>query len=199
MMIYSESLQELIKEFKKMPGIGEKNAQRLAFYVLQISNEQAQKLSMAIINLKTRIRYCSICSNLTEVDPCAICHNPSRDHSLICVVEDPKALIAIEKTGQYKGVYHVLMGTLSPLDNIGPDDIRIKELMTRVEKNDVKEVIMGTSPNMEGETTSLYIARLLSPLGIKITRLARGVPIGTDIEYADEITLLNALEGRTKF
>lgn len=198
-MIYSESLQELIKEFKKMPGIGEKNAQRLAFYVLQISNEQAQKLSMAIINLKTRIRYCSICSNLTEVDPCAICHNPSRDHSLICVVEDPKALIAIEKTGQYKGVYHVLMGTLSPLDNIGPDDIRIKELMTRVEKNDVKEVIMGTSPNMEGETTSLYIARLLSPLGIKITRLARGVPIGTDIEYADEITLLNALEGRTKF
>lgn len=198
-MLYSESLQQLINEFKKMPGIGQKNAQRLAFYILQSPPDRAKKLAQAIINVKDKIRHCSQCGNLTEMDPCQICRNPARDNQTICVVEDPKALTAIEKTGQYKGLYHVLMGTISPLDNIGPNDIRIKELLERVEGKQIKEIIMATSPNLEGETTALYLVKILSPLGVKITRIARGVPVGTDIEYADEITLIKAMEGRSKF
>ncbi len=195
-MFYSESLQQLVNEFKKMPGIGQKNAQRLAFHILQVSPERAQKLAQAILDVKAKTGYCSQCSNLTELDPCSICRDPARDKGLICVVEDPRALAAIEQTGQYKGLYHVLMGTLSPLDNIGPEDIRIKELLLRLEGKKVREVIMATSPNLEGETTALYLVKLLKPLGIKITCLARGVPVGTDIEYVDEVTLIKALEGR---
>ena len=198
-MFYSESLHQLVNEFKKMPGIGQKNAQRLAFYSLQAPSERARKLAQAILNVKARIRHCSQCSNLSESDPCPICRDPARDKSTICVVEDPKALAAIEKTGQYKGLYHVLMGTISPLDNIGPEDIRIKELLERVRTGKIKEIIMATSPNLEGEATSLYLLKLLEPLALKITHLARGVPVGADIEYVDEITLMKAMEGRNQF
>jgi recombination protein RecR len=195
-MLYTKSLGRLVSLFQKMPGIGQKSAQRLALYVLQISKPEAEKLARAILELKDKIRYCSKCHNITEVDPCSICADPERDATLICVVENPKDLLAIEKTKSYKGHYHVLMGTLSPLDNIGPDEIRIKELLNRVKRGGIKEIIIATSPNIEGETTAMYVSKLIKPAGIKVSRIACGLPMGGDLEYADEVTISKALGGR---
>jgi recombination protein RecR len=198
MMILSESLQQVIQEFKKMPGIGEKSATRLAFYLLRVSTDEAAKLCRAITNLKEKIRHCECCGNLTEQRLCKICTDTRRDPSLICVVEEPNDLISIEKSGGFKGTYHVLMGTISPLDNIGPEDLRIAELIKRVDDGAVREVVIATSPNLEGEATSTYLAQLLKPKGVKITRIARGIPMGGDLEYTDDVTICKALEGRTE-
>jgi recombination protein RecR len=195
-MLYTESLGRLISLFQKMPGIGQKSAQRLALYILQIPKPEAQALAEAILELKDKIRYCSRCSNITEADPCSICTDPERDGSVICVVEDPKGLLAIEKTKSYKGHYHVLMGTISPLDNIGPDELRIKELSDRVKRGGIREIIIATSPTIEGEATAMYISKLLKPSGVKVTRIACGLPMGGDLEYADEVTVSKALAGR---
>ncbi len=195
-MILSESLQRVIQEFKKMPGIGEKSATRLAFYLLRISSEEASMLCQAVMNLKENIRYCETCGNLTEERLCRICTNPKRDPALICVVEEPNDLISIEKSGGFKGVYHVLMGTLSPLDNIGPEDLRIAELVKRVDEGGVREIIIATSPNLEGEATAAYLAKQLKSKGVNVTRIARGIPMGGDLEYSDGVTICKALEGR---
>lgn len=197
-MVYEESLSRLIQEFKKMPSIGAKTAQRLAFYILRISEEEAGKLADAIVETKKRIRHCSICGNITESDVCPICRNPKRDKHIICVVEEPKDIMVLEKTGVFRGLYHVLMGAISPLDGIGPDDLRIDNLLTRIKDAEVREVIVATDPNTEGETTATYLAQVIRPLGIKISRIARGLPMGMDVEYADEGTLTKALEGRTE-
>ncbi|MBN2373034.1 recombination protein RecR [bacterium] len=195
-MVYEESLSNLINEFKKMPSIGIKTAQRLAFYVLRISKEDACRLADAIIEIKEKIRNCSVCGNITESEICNICRNPKRDKNTICVVEEPRDILVIEKTGVFKGLYHCLMGAISPLDGIGPDDLRIKDLMKRLEGSHVAEVIIATDPNTEGEATATYLAQIIKPLGIKISRIARGLPMGMDVEYADEGTLSKALEGR---
>ena len=179
-----------------MPGIGEKSATRLAFYLLRISSEEASMLCQAVMNLKENIRYCDTCGNLTEERLCRICTNPKRDPALICVVEEPNDLISIEKSGGFKGVYHVLMGTLSPLDNIGPEDLRIAELVKRVDAGGVREIIIATSPNLEGEATAAYLAKQLKSKGVNITRIARGIPMGGDLEYSDGVTICKALEGR---
>jgi recombination protein RecR len=192
---YPQSISKLIEEFSKLPGIGPKTAQRLAFYVLDMNESDVKAFSEALINAKTNIKYCSICGNLTDEDPCIICRNTSRDPQVICVVQEPRDVIAMEKTREYKGLYHVLHGAISPLEGIGPDDIRIKELLKRLTP-EIKEVILATNPNVEGEATAMYVARLIKPLGIKVTRIAHGVPVGGDIEYADEVTLSKALEGR---
>ena len=197
-MVYEESLSRLIQEFKKMPSIGMKTAQRLAFYILRISESEASKLAEAIIEIKKRIKNCSICGNITESEVCPICRNPERNRQIICVVEEPKDILVLEKTTVFKGLYHVLMGAISPLDGIGPDDLRIKDLLERLKDGQVKEVIIATDPNTEGEATATYLAHLIKPLGIKISRIARGLPMGMDIEYADEGTLSKALEGRTE-
>ena len=197
-MVYEESLSRLIQEFKKMPSIGMKTAQRLAFYILRISESEASKLAEAIIEIKKRIKNCSICGNITESEVCPICRNPERNRQIICVVEEPKDILVLEKTTVFKGLYHVLMGAISPLDGIGPDDLRIKDLLERLKDSQVKEVIIATDPNTEGEATATYLAHLIKPLGIKISRIARGLPMGMDIEYADEGTLSKALEGRTE-
>ncbi len=191
---YVEPFQNLISEFQKMPGIGPKSAQRLAFYILESSNSDAEKLSRAIIEAKRKIKYCSKCFNITVDDPCEICRDQGRDHSVICVVAEPKDLIAIEKTKEYKGIYHVLGGVISPLDNVGPDNLRIKEFLGRLEG--VSEVILATNPTTEGEATNIYLTKLLKPLGIKVTRIAYGLPVGSDMDYADETTLSKAFEGR---
>ncbi len=196
MAYYATTVAKLIEEFQKMPGIGHKSAQRLAFYVLGLSTERANGLVQAIQEAKQKVGYCSICCNLTDEDPCEICADTYRDFSTICVVESPADVVAFEKTKEYKGVYHVLHGAISPMDGIKPDDIKIKELVARVAKGDIKEVILATDTDVEGEATGMYIARLLTPFGIKITRIAKGIPIGGDIEYADEITLSKALENR---
>ncbi len=195
-MLYTESLGRLIKLFQKMPGVGQKSAQRLALYILQIPQPEAEKLAQAILELKDKTRYCSLCRNITETDPCPICADPGRDASLICVVEDPKGLLAIEKTKGYKGHYHVLMGNISPLDNIGPDEIRTRELLARVEQGGINEVIVATSPTIEGETTAMYISKLIKPTGVKVTRIACGLPMGGDLEFADEVTISKAMDGR---
>lgn len=189
-------MQRAVEELAKLPGIGKKSAQRLVFYLLKIPREEVVELSQALINVKDKGAYCSICFNITESDPCSICTNSNREQSIICVVEEANDVAALEKTGEYKGLYHVLGGTLSPLDGIGPDDLKIKEFFVRL-TDDVKEVILANNPNAEGEATALYLTKLIKPLGIKISRIARGIPVGTDIEYADEITLLKAMEGRT--
>jgi len=199
MPIYSKSLERLISALHRLPGIGPKSAQRLAFYILRSPREEANELAQAITAAKEKMKSCSICGNITDSDPCYICDDAMRDRTTICVVEQPQDIFAFEKTGQYKGTYHVLMGALSPLDGIGPDDLKIKELIGRTEKRDVKEVIIATNPNVEGEATATYLSRLIKPLGIKVTRLAQGVPIGGDLEYADEVTLAKALEGRREF
>jgi len=191
-------MQRAVEELAKLPGIGKKSAQRLVFYLLKIPREEVVELSQALINVKDKAAYCSICFNITESDPCSICTNSNREQSIICVVEEANDVAALEKTGEYKGLYHILGGTLSPLDGIGPDDLRIKELLVRL-TDEVKEVILANNPNAEGEATALYLTKLIKPLGIKTSRLARGIPVGTDIEYADEITLLKAIEGRTPF
>lgn len=197
-MFYAEPVAKLIEELGRLPGIGPKTAQRLAFYILDLPEERAKSLADAIAEVKSKTKYCSVCCNITAQDPCEICSDLNRDHSVISVVEEPKDLVALEKTREYKGLYHVLHGAISPMDGIGPDQLRIKELLERLKSKEVKEVILVTNPNIEGEATAMYLARLIAPLGILVTRIAHGLPVGGDLEYADEITLLKALEGRRK-
>ncbi|HHM23853.1 MAG TPA: recombination protein RecR [Bacteroidetes bacterium] len=196
MFYSSQSLEKLIGELSKLPGVGRKSAQRMAFFLLKQPKEEVEQLAQAILEVKEKTRSCSVCFNLTEEDPCPICRDPARDHRTICVVEEPHDVLAIEKLGQFRGVYHVLGGVLSPLDNIGPDDLHIRELLERC-KQDVDEVIIATNPSIEGEATAIYLSKLLKPLGIKITRIARGIPAGSDLEFVDEVTLLRAFEGRS--
>jgi recombination protein RecR len=195
-MSLPEPLTQLITELQRLPGIGAKSAQRLAFFLLKSPREDVDRLTVALREMKERVAHCSICSNITDTDPCAYCTNPDRRQNIICVVEDPQNVTAVEKTREFKGVYHVLMGALSPLQGIGPDDLKIKSLLARVDRGGVEEVILATNPNVEGEATAIYLARLLKPLGVRVTRIAMGVPIGSDLEYADEVTLHKALEGR---
>ncbi|MDQ2809294.1 MAG: recombination mediator RecR [Chloroflexota bacterium] len=191
-----EPLARLIDEFSRLPGVGPKSASRLAFYLLRTSREQAEALATAIVDIKDRIIFCSVCHNVTESDPCAVCNDPTRDRGKVCVVEEPLDVIAIDRTGSYKGLYHVLHGAIQPLEGITPDKLRIAELLRRVKLGDIEEVILATNPNMEGEATAMYLHRQLVPLGVHVTRLARGLPIGGDLEYADEVTLARSLEGR---
>jgi recombination protein RecR len=188
-------LIRLIEELQRLPGIGPKGAQRLAFHILKTPREQTDRLSDALREVKERVTYCSVCNNITDVDPCAFCTGGARDPHVICVVEEPQNVAAIEKSREFKGMYHVLMGALSPLQGIGPDDLKIKSLLGRV-SNGVTEIILATNPNVEGEATAIYLARLLKPLGVKVTRIAMGVPVGSDLEYADEVTMHKAIEGR---
>jgi len=194
--MYAESLAKLIDELQKLPGIGPKSAQRLAFYLLGSSRKSVEELMSAIVQAKDRLKYCSTCFNITDVDPCKICSDGSRDSKVICVVAEPKDLVAIERSGVYNGKYHVLGGVISPLDGVEPDSLRIRELISRVGKNSVKELVLAVSPTTEGEATSIYLTKLLKPLGIKLTRIAYGLPIGADMDYADPATLSKALEGR---
>ncbi len=194
---YSKQINELIEELSSLPGIGSKTAQRLAFHILDLPEERAQRLADTIVEARHNVRYCKTCYTLTDAEECPICQNPSRDHRTIMVVETPRDLAAYEKTGKYEGVYHVLHGAISPMLGIGPEDIRLKELMTRLE-GDVNEVIIATNSGLEGETTAMYISKLIKPTGIKVTRIASGVPVGGDLEYIDEVTLLRALEGRVE-
>jgi recombination protein RecR len=196
MSLYAAPIAKLIDELSKLPGVGNKTAQRLAFHILNMSWEDVLQLSSSITNAKKNIKHCKICSNITDSDICNICSNVKRDSSMICVVEDPKDVVAMEKTREFKGLYHVLNGAISPMEGIGPDEIRIKELLRRVADNEINEIILATNPNIEGEATAMYISRLLKPAGIKVTRIAHGVPVGGDLEYADEVTLMKALEGR---
>lgn len=196
MEYFPKPIAKLIEEFSKLPGVGKKTAQRLAFYVLNMKKEEAMNLANAIVNAKRDIKYCSICGNLTDRDPCLICNNKRRDETLICVVEDPKDIVAMERTKEFKGLYHVLHGSISPMEGIGPEDIRIRELLVRIKNSPVKEVILATNPTIEGEATAMYISKLIKPMGIKTTRIAHGIPVGGDLEYADEVTLSKALEGR---
>ncbi|WP_432719150.1 recombination mediator RecR [Pectinatus frisingensis] len=195
-MPYIEPLAKLIEHLRALPGIGSKTAARLAYHILDIEPSQAKALAQSIIEAKEKIGFCNTCFNLSDVNPCSICSSPSRDHSIICVVEQPRDVAAMERMRDYKGVYHVLHGALSPLDGIGPDNIRIKELLVRLQTTSVRELIMATNPNVEGEATAMYIAKLVKPAGIKVTRIAHGLPVGGDLEYADEITLAKALENR---
>jgi recombination protein RecR len=194
-MSLPDPLVRLIEQLQRLPGIGPKSAQRLAFHILKNTREDAERLVEAVRDVKERVTYCSVCNNITDVDPCAFCSSSDRDRHVICVVEEPQNVAAIEKTREFKGLYHVLMGALSPLQGIGPDDLKIKELLTRV-NNGVGEVILATNPNVEGEATAIYLARLLKPLGVRVTRIAMGVPVGSDLEYADEMTMHKAMEGR---
>ena len=194
-MSLPDPLLRLIEELQRLPGVGPKSAQRLAFHILKTPREQTDRLADALREVKERVTYCSICNNITDVDPCAFCANPSRDPHVICVVEEPQNVAAIEKTREFKGLYHVLMGALSPLQGVGPDDLKIKSLLSRV-NGGVTEIILATNPNVEGEATAIYLARLLKPLGVKVTRIAMGVPVGSDLEYADEVTMHKAMEGR---
>jgi recombination protein RecR len=191
-----DPLARLVEQLQRLPGIGAKSAQRLAFHVLKTPREDVERLVEAMRDVKDRITYCSVCGNITDVDPCYFCTSDTRDRRLICVVEQPENVTAIEKTREFKGLYHVLMGALSPLQGVGPDDLKIKGLLQRVGSGGVDEVILATNPNVEGEATAIYLARLLKPLGLKVTRIAMGVPVGSDLEYADEITMLRAMEGR---
>lgn len=191
-------LENLVEQFERMPGIGNKTAQRLAYYVLNLSKTEAEQLASAVMDAHTKIHYCSKCCNLTDKDLCPVCANPARNHSVICVVETPRDATAIENTHEFKGVYHVLHGSISPLNDIGPDNLTIKELLARLNDDSVEEVIMATNPTIEGDATALYISKLLKPLGVKVTRLAYGIPVGGDLEYADEYTLAKALEGRNE-
>jgi recombination protein RecR len=194
-----ESLTRLIEQLQKLPGIGAKSAQRLAFHVLRTPREDVERLVEALRDVKERVTYCSVCHNITDADPCMFCTSPARDPRVICVVEEPQNVTVVEKTGGFKGRYHVLMGTLSPLQGIGPDDLKIKSLLARVGDGGVEEVIVATNPTVEGEATALYLARLLKPLGVRVTRIAMGIPVGSDLEYADEITMSRAMEGRREF
>ena len=193
-MSLPDPLTRLIDELQRLPGIGPKGAQRLAFHLLRTPREQTERLVDALRDVKERVTYCSVCNNITDVDPCAFCTGDGRDASIICVVEEPQNVSAIEKSRDFTGTYHVLMGALSPLEGIGPDDLKIKGLLARV-NNGVSEIILATNPNVEGEATAIYLARLLKPLGVKVTRIAMGVPVGSDLEYADEVTMHKALEG----
>lgn len=194
--MYSEIINKLIKQFEKLPGIGHKTAVRLAFYILESPKETAEEMSKVLVEAKQKVKLCSKCFNITENDPCEICSNAKRDETLICVVESVKDVMAMEKTHEFNGLYHVLHGSISPMNNITAGDIKVKELLERLKEVDVKEVIIATNPTIEGETTAMYISRLIKPLGISVTRIAHGIPVGGDIEYTDEITLIKALEGR---
>jgi len=189
-------VSRLIEELHKLPGIGPKSAQRLAYYLLRIPEEQARALAEAILAVKEKVVLCAVCQNFTEADPCSICQDQGRDRSRICVVEKPLDILAVERTRKYAGLYHVLHGVLSPMDGVGPDDLKIKGLVERLKDGSVKEVILATNPNLEGEATAMYLSRLMAPLGLRVTRLARGLPFGGDLEYADELTMTRALEGR---
>jgi len=191
----SDSLNQLIEEFSQLPGIGRKSAQRLALYILKLPKEDVTKIAQALVNVKEKMKYCSTCWNFTETDPCDICRSTKRESGIICVVEEPNDVLALEKTLEYRGLYHVLGGALSPLEGIGPDDLKVKELLARISP-EVNEIILALNPDIEGEATTIYLSRLLKPLGMKVTRLARGIPIGGDLEFADEATLSRALEGR---
>lgn len=194
-MSYIAPIARLVEHFRRLPGIGPKSAVRLAYHVLKMDKDKAAALAEAIMYAKERVGYCSVCFDLTDTDPCQICRSEGRDQTVVCVVEDPKDVTAMERTREFKGLYHVLHGSLSPLEGIGPDDIKIKELLDRVSRG-VEEVIMATNPNVEGEATAMYVAKLLKPLGVKVTRIAHGLPVGGDLEYADEVTLSKALENR---
>lgn len=196
MSYYSPSIEKLIEAFEKLPSIGSKTAARLAFYILNASEEDTNEFISAIENAKKNLRYCSKCYNISDTDPCTICGNPKRDETTICVVEDVKDVVAMERTHEFRGVYHVLHGSISPMNGIGPDDIKIKELLSRIMDGQVKEIILATNPRVEGEATAMYISKLVKPLGIKVTRIAHGIPVGGDLEYTDEVTLSKALEGR---
>jgi recombination protein RecR len=193
---HPEPLTRLIEQFQRLPGIGRKSAQRLAYHVLKNPREEAERLIDAVRAVKELVTYCSICNNFTDVDPCAFCTADTRDRSMICVVEEPQNVAVIEKTRDFNGLYHVLMGALSPLQGVGPDELKIRELLKRVDEGDVREVILATNPNVEGEATAIYLAKLLKPLGVRVTRIATGVPVGSDLEYADEVTVHKAIEGR---
>ena len=196
MSMYSPSIEKLIQSFEKLPSIGNKTAARLAFYILNASEEETNDFISSIVNAKKNLKYCSKCYNISDTDPCPICSNPKRDQSEICVVEDVRDIVAMEKTHEFRGVYHVLHGSISPMNGVGPDDIKIKELLARLKDGQVKEVILATNPRVEGEATAMYLSKLIKPLGIKVTRIAHGIPVGGDLEYTDEITLTKALEGR---
>lgn len=196
MSYYAAPIAKLIEAFAKLPGIGNKTAQRLAFHLLDISDKEAEDLARAIMNAKKNIKYCEICCNITDREKCNICSDSKRDENIICVVEDPRDVVAMERTREFKGVYHVLHGAISPMDDVGPDDIKIRELLNRIREGNVAEIILATNPNIEGEATAMYISKIIKPLGIKTTRIAHGVPVGGDLEYTDEITLMKALEGR---
>ena len=193
---YAKPLAQLIGELTKLPGIGKKTAQRLAFYIIEMDKAEVNNLADSISKVQENLAYCSKCNNLTQNDPCHICSDSKRNEQLVCVVESVKDIVAMEKTGEYNGLYHVLHGAISPIDGVGPDDIEIKDLLPRVQEDEVEEVILATDPNVEGEATAAYISQLLKPLGIKVTRIAHGLPVGGDLEYADEVTLSKALEGR---
>ena len=198
MSAYSPSIEKLIESFEKLPSIGHKTAQRLAFYMLDLSDDEVKEFTDSIVNAKKNLKFCSKCFNIADTDPCYICANQKRDSSVICVVEDVRDVIAMERTHEFNGVYHVLHGSISPMNGIGPDDIKIKELLTRIMNEPIKELILATNPRVEGEATSMYISKLVKPMGVKVTRIARGIPVGGDLEYTDEITLTKALEGRSE-
>lgn len=196
MSYFSPSIEKLIESFEKLPSIGHKTATRLAFHMLDLGEQETNDFISSIVNAKKSLKYCSNCYNISDTDPCPICASPKRDNSLICVVEDVKDIIAMEKTHEFKGVYHVLHGSISPMDGIGPDDIKIKELLNRISQNKISEIILATNPRVEGEATAMYLSKLIKPMGIKVTRIAHGIPVGGDLEYTDEVTLTKALEGR---
>ncbi len=196
MSYYSPSIEKLIEAFEKLPSIGNKTAARLAFHILDASQEETDEFIKAIVEAKKNLKYCSKCYNISDTDPCPICGNTNRDHTTICVVEDVRDVVAMERTHEFKGVYHVLHGSISPMNGVGPEDIKIKELLSRLMEGEVKEIILATNPRVEGEATAMYISKLVKPLGIKVTRIAHGIPVGGDLEYTDEVTLSRALEGR---
>jgi recombination protein RecR len=191
-----DPLTRLVEQLQKLPGIGAKGAQRLAFHILKNTRDEAERLCDAIRDVKERVTYCSTCNNITEHDPCMFCTGPTRDQRIICVVEEPQNVSVVEKTREFRGAYHVLMGALSPLHGVGPDDLKIQGLLSRVANGGVEEIILATNPTVEGEATALYLARLLKPLGVRVTRIAMGIPVGSDLEYADEVTMTRAMEGR---
>lgn len=192
------ALEKLIEQFQKIPSIGRKTAQRMAFHVLDLTNEQAKEFADAIIDAHTKIHHCSLCHNLTENELCPVCASANRDHTTVCVMEEPRDVLALERTREFHGVYHVLHGAISPMNNIGPDQLTIKSLVERAASGEIKEVIMATNPTIEGDTTAMYISKLIKPFGVKVTRLAYGIPVGADIEYADDVTLMRALSGRSE-
>jgi recombination protein RecR len=196
MAYYPEPVARLIEALQRLPGIGPKTAQRLTFFLLKRPTGEVAELADALTQIKSRISHCSVCFNVTEDDPCRICRDPGRDARAVCVVEEPNDLLALERTGEFRGRYHVLLGALSPLDGIGPEDLRVRELLTRLEAGPVEEIILATNPSVEGEATAIYLAKLLKPLGVRVTRIAMGVPVGSDLEYADEVTMHKAMEGR---
>lgn len=195
-MNYPQPIAQLIEAFSRLPGIGARTAARLTFHVLKMEEDDVVNFAKALVNVKRHLHYCSICCNITDIDPCRICQDKSRDRSQICVIQDAKDLVAMERTREFHGYYHVLHGAISPMEGIGPDDIHVKELLNRLQDEEVQEIILATNPNIEGEATAMYLSRLIKPIGLKVTRIAHGLPVGGDMDYADEITLTKALEGR---